>query len=146
MPALKELNLFENFQYEEGLAAVGQITTLEDLNLQQTPTNDTTIAGLATLKNLKKLNLEDSFIGDEAIDTVVKLPKLEVLILNGTQVSDDGLKKLTALKSLKELGIRYISASDENAGRTESGDSGVEDCGGLKLKTRGLNSNRLSGF
>jgi serine/threonine protein kinase/Leucine-rich repeat (LRR) protein len=92
LTSLERLNLRDTWISGEGLAALAGLTHLKDLNLsrcRRLQTNDLT--HLSRLATLEKLDLSDCRITDESmrslVDVLKKLKNLRLLNLNGTRVS-----------------------------------------------------------
>ena len=92
---------------DKALETIGTLKHLEDLNLWNTYLTDNGVASLSGLTTLKALNLDNiKGVTDASMDTIAKLTSLEYLHLGGTGITDAGLAKLHTLKNLKKSGDR----------------------------------------
>jgi len=123
----------------EGMGAVGDLTTLTELRLDDTATTDDTLAHLAYLKNLKTLtlrrtqitvgglsflakglrNLENldvtgcPHIGDNELSTFSQFKSLKMLHLKDLhKITDEGLEKLRGCHKLEGLNLSCTNISD----------------------------------
>lgn len=72
---------------DDALYHIGQMTSLRELYLQQTPIKGEGLIYLSNLQNLKLLDLSKTNITDGQLLHVLRLPVLEDLYLNGTNIS-----------------------------------------------------------
>ncbi|NNJ27740.1 leucine-rich repeat domain-containing protein [Alienimonas chondri] len=127
MPELKSLTVGGTSFDDAAMGVVGQLTSLERLDISGTPVSNDGLAKLSGLTNLKvlrlktvsvndlspvegmqdmrELDLRFSNVGDAAMDSVAKLPKLATLKLERSAVTDDGLSKLSADQPIKALDL-----------------------------------------
>ena len=96
--ALVDLPCLEQFMYaipeaaDEGLAYLGQITSLKELNVgYSADLSDIGLASLSHLSNLESLAVHHCQI-DAGISVVSQMPKLKILKLDHTNVGDETLK------------------------------------------------------
>ena len=140
--------------------ALGKLTNVTRLELENTPSNEKAIAKLAGMKQLEFLLLSRSDLNDECLKTLNKLPSLKQIRCGQTRVSDAGLKylernrtivaidlsdcvavtdqgleSLSTLPNLKFLKVWGLSITDE----------GLATIGKMeKLEVLGLNDTRIS--
>lgn len=79
---------------DDALYHIGQMTTLRELYLQQTPIKGEGLIHLSNLQNLKLLDLSKTNITDGQLLHVLRLPVLEDLYLNGTNISPSILEAI----------------------------------------------------
>jgi uncharacterized membrane protein len=89
------------------------------LDLGNAPVSDTTLAGIADLKNLTRLHLEQTFVSDKGLKNLQNLPQLEYLNLYGTAVTDEGIQQLAPLKKLRSLYLWQTKVTPEGARRLQ---------------------------
>lgn len=118
---LKSLAVIENDQLDEAdvraspvaLAALGKMTWIEHLHIEEPTHCGERLAQLAALTNLKSLRL-DGIRGNRATDidpclkAIGKLHQLEFLDLHWMQPGDEGLRFLSGLTRLKWLCLHNI--------------------------------------
>ena len=125
LPKLKSVLLNKTAVTEKGLATLGEINTIENLDLRGCGTNNEGIAHLAGLTKLRGLRLstrqaEDtsdlssptSTVNDDGLDVLGQLTNLQVLALDNLIVSEAGLAKLKNLRQLKELYLAGTPITD----------------------------------
>jgi Leucine-rich repeat (LRR) protein len=106
MKKLKELNLYGTKVTDAGLPSLAGLSNLQKLRLRETGLRgEQNLDAFATLTNLRELDVSESPVQDSIIDGLIKLPKLESLNLWNTQFTDAGAKRLSELKSLRELNL-----------------------------------------
>ncbi|MCA9267171.1 MAG: hypothetical protein KDA41_01810, partial [Planctomycetales bacterium] len=116
LPQLRSVLLNKTAVTDQGLATLGQIETLENLDLRGCATTNDGVAHLAGLAKLRGLRLstrqaEDtsdlsgatSYVDDGAMASIGQLTNLEVLALDNLFVTEIGLAELASLTKLKEL-------------------------------------------
>ena len=96
-------------------ALIGQLRSLETLDLSQSNVTDDDLPPLGRLVNLRELKLAETGISGSGLEHLGGLEHLERLELNDTKVTDDSLRHLTKLGSLRQL--RLVG--------TQIGDSGL---------------------
>lgn len=97
------LRVFSGELNDDVIGALGQITSLVDLNLASTGIDDAKLAKLAGLKNLMTLRLENTKVTDAGLQHLAGMAYLNYLNVYGTAVTDAGLGALTDLKRLEKL-------------------------------------------
>ena len=107
MKAMVDLDLSESPVQNSLMDVLAKLPNLKKLNLWNTQVTDEGIAKLEPLTGLTSLNLQGLGLDltDAALDSISKMSNLESLVLAETDVSDDGMKKLYSLKKLKSLKI-----------------------------------------
>ena len=104
---------------DEGMAAVGKLTQLENFRTWHTYQTEAGNVHLKSLKNLKSLHLGQRLrhydgtsnawsLSDATFDVLANLKSLEDLKLDESRLSFDALAKLQALPNLKTLGLNRI--------------------------------------
>lgn len=95
----------------EGVRALAQAKTIEELTLENTQIDDEGLQSLAALPRLWSLNLRRSVkLSDRAIATLASFPRLTHLYLLENQFSAEGLAQLVHLKQLRLLDLRNCGA------------------------------------
>ena len=108
--------------WQECVAAIGQMTEIEHLNLYRMKVPGTSLASLAGLTNLKRLILRDLTIDEQDVDAPVlahlpPLPRLESIALEDSQIRDCDLRYFAAVPGLRSL--RLGTPAITNAGLRE---------------------------
>jgi hypothetical protein len=104
---------------DEGLAAVGKLTQLENFRTWHTYQTEAGNVHLKSLTNLKSLHLGQRLrrydgesnahsLTDKTLDIVAELKSLETLTLAEQKFSMDALTKLKALPNLKRLELSQV--------------------------------------
>ena len=101
----------------ESLQSLRRLCFLEELDLDNTDTDDGLLVGISQLEELQKLSLRYTAITDAGIESLKKCGRLEELYLTGTEVSDDGAKALAELTNLRKLFIRWTKITSSGADR-----------------------------
>ncbi|MNJ91840.1 hypothetical protein D3C87_94950 [compost metagenome] len=105
---LKHLNLSSLDLRDEHLEIIGEITSLELLDLDLNEISDQGLRFLEPLKNLKQLRLKDNpQLTDGCIDQLVRIPSLEMLHAGNTSITISGLSRLLDRVQLKILILDY---------------------------------------
>ncbi len=139
---LKSLSLLETRVTDNGMKYVGQITTLELLDLSATHITDRGLIKLRPLvelidfhinntsitdigikelsehhPKLWKLMVESTLITDKSMKYLASLPSLECIDAGGTEVTVDGLECFRGHKRLADLGLNQTKISDKDIER-----------------------------
>lgn len=110
---LEELDLSENsLLSDDGLASVGQITSLKKLNLWRVGVSNAGIVKLSPLTKMEWLNLDNTQLSDEGLVALKDMKSLVFLHLGSTSVSDAGLPSLYELSVLKDLKVTRTSVTE----------------------------------
>jgi len=113
---LVELDLSENTQFTDSCCqSLGQITSLEKLNLWRVPVTSTGILKLRDLTNLLWLNLDNTALSDSGLPALAEMKKLKFLHLGSTQITDAGLPSLSHLTSLDDLKLTRTAVTEDAA-------------------------------
>jgi hypothetical protein len=97
---------------DEGMAFVGRLTALKDLDLGDTRITDRGMAHLRGLTQLDVLCLDGNDITDQGLIHLKRLANLEGLWLKRTRITDDGLVNLVGLKKLYVLRLNDTAITD----------------------------------
>lgn len=88
---------------DAALAHLGELESLQVLEVGGTHVTDKGLARLKKLKNLRSLAIDATHVTDDGLKYVSGFPNLEVLRLSDTQITDAGLDHLQNLKKLRLL-------------------------------------------
>ena len=112
---LKLLSLDEAHWPEKSseLLDLSELTQLEELSMQGTLIDDSSIKGLAGLSQMRILNLWNTHVGDGTALEISKLPSLERLNLIRTHISNAGVARLASLGRLKSLALSNNKSLDD---------------------------------
>lgn len=116
-PALKILSLEESYFSDEGMPALLEAKTLEELNLRMATLKKESLQQLAALTGLKRLNLDQlKACDDDVCTSLTALENLEFIHVGSTSVTDAGVNALVgALKKLKKIDVsRLPNVSQSN--------------------------------
>src|SRR4029078_3155802 len=102
---------------DEGMAAVGKLTQLENFRTWHTYQAEAGNLHLKSLTNLKSLHLGQGLrhydctsnahsLSDATLATLAEMKSLESLILDEARLTEKGLEQLSALPNLKQLDIK----------------------------------------
>jgi hypothetical protein len=121
---------------DESLAALGNLSVLQELYLSDTEVSDAILPQVAKLKNLeilvlsntrvsgtglgelkklpllRVLNLRGCNVGDDHLRPLSDMPQMEVLVLARTKVTSDGLRHLTPITKLRVLNLIGCAVDD----------------------------------
>jgi Leucine-rich repeat (LRR) protein len=135
LPGLQELNLHGTKISDAGLAHVGALTGLQSLSLTSTQISDAGLAHLGALTSLRSIGLDNTKISDAGLAHLAALTSLQSLGLGGTQITDEMLGHLATLTGLKAL---YMW-------KTQISDAGLAHLGGLmSLRVLYLSDTRIT--
>jgi internalin A len=95
--------VFGDENFKPALAAIGNLETLEVLDLDETTVTDAGIENLGRLKKLRNLSIQDTAVSDAALVHVKGLRQLTSLNVGLTEISDVGLANLQGLTNLEHL-------------------------------------------
>ncbi len=131
----------------EGIAALGDVTNLRELELNWLPTSisDQGLEPLGQLPNLEKLVIGNAPFGDPTLKAISQLPKMKWLILargdNPDKITVDGVRHLTSLKQLERLALRDCHIDDQSVVPIETlAKLEYLDLGGNRITDEGLRS------
>lgn len=79
---------------DDALYHIGQMTSLRELYLQQTPIKGEGLLHLSKLQNLKLLDLSKTAINNGQLLHILRLPSLEDLYLNETHISQEVIEAI----------------------------------------------------
>jgi Leucine-rich repeat (LRR) protein len=98
---------------DDGVAPLGQLTQLRELNLLNTYLTDKGIVHFSGLTQLREFELSATYITDAATETLSQLLSLESLRLaHCEKLTDQGIARLTPLKNLRFLDLAYTNVTD----------------------------------
>ena len=115
MDELEKLALFPNLRSasfggtnldDVGLRHVSSVSTLENLNLQDTKITDEGLAWLERLPRLKHLRLkENTQLTNACVPRLLRLSSLVDLGIHETSIDQHGLNELVSMKNLRNICI-----------------------------------------
>lgn len=122
---------------DEGMAAVGKLTQLENFRTWHTYQTEAGNEHLKSLTNLKSLHLGQRLrryggesnahsLTDKTLDTVAQLKSLEMLTLGEQKFSAAALTKLKALPNLKKLELSQVDVPAETIDRARTALANVQ--------------------
>lgn len=136
---LKHLNLSSSDLFDKHLEVIGQMKTLELLDLDLTEITDNGLRNLKPLKQLRELRLKDNpQLTNECIEHLINIDQLEFIHIGNTSITIKGLTKLITQKQLKSVivDIEFENEINELLRITQK-DSKLE----ITLKGKGIISN-----
>lgn len=110
-PVIANLVLKNTAITDQGLANMGDIPTLQILNLPAQIT-DSGLGYLKCCQSLRRLDLSFTKVTDEGLARLRDLPALSELYLNDTGITDGALQHLVPLKNLRLLFLSGTKISD----------------------------------
>ncbi len=113
LASLKELSLQKTQVSGIGIASVGRMTALRQLDVSRTRTADGDLRHLRALQDLTQLKLENTPITDAGLETLGAMPQLVRVSLGNTRVTDAGLPHLTRLVRLQALTLNGTNVTDK---------------------------------
>jgi hypothetical protein len=114
---VRTLQLGGNQVTDENLPYVGEMTSLEELNISWGyRLTDKGFLQLSRLKRLRILDVDDSKMTDTSLEAIGRLTNLEELRIGGEGFSDRGLAQLKGLTRLKYLSLGEGSHRISDAG------------------------------
>ncbi|RPH38816.1 MAG: hypothetical protein EHM91_13290, partial [Planctomycetota bacterium] len=116
LPHLRSLDLENTDVRGPGLAFVGNLRTLESLNLTLCPVTDEPLSALGELTRVKVLGLASTRVTGVGFRFLQNLKTLENLNLHNTPVNDAGLEWIGKMSSLVRLEIVHTQFTDAGAG------------------------------
>ena len=117
---LRDLDLSECASLDDAaVESVGQLRSLERLNLWRVPIGDAGVARLRSLTKLKWLNLDNTLLSDAGLDALTGMERLETLHIGSTAVSNAGTPTLAKLMSLRELYLARTAVDDATANQLQ---------------------------
>ncbi len=101
---LRHLNISSSDLFDEHLLVIGQIETLELLDLDSTEISNKGLQQLSHLKKLRELRLKDNpQLTDSCIEFLSNIEHLESLHIGNTSISTIGLRTLLDKKKMKSI-------------------------------------------
>jgi Leucine-rich repeat (LRR) protein len=91
---------------ERGVAAIGCLSSLKELEVYRVPLREPSLAPLADLQQLESLTLHGCRLGDDSLRPIGALKGLRVLNVAGNHITDAGLAHIAAVEALEELNVR----------------------------------------
>lgn len=98
---------------DEGLACLCEVSTIENLVLQNTRVSNAGLSQLARLTALVHLRLEDNpQLSDECVPHLRSLWRLQSLAVHETSITASGLAQLAGLPELRDLCVDDETGSE----------------------------------
>lgn len=134
-PDLISLNLNRTEITDEDLAAIAQLTSLEELHLAGTRVSDQGLAHLAALNSLRVLDLSETRVTGSGLANLQDLPNLAALRLDRCRVSDSAMETINRYPALTELSLAFNTGlSDRGLAKlTNLNKLQMLDVGGARL-------------
>ncbi|MEX0866814.1 MAG: protein kinase, partial [Pirellulales bacterium] len=145
-PDLTSLDLSRTEITDEDLAAIAQLTRLEELHLAGTRVSDKGLAHLAALNSLRVLDLSETRVTGAGLAALQDLPNLSALRLNRCRVSDAAMETINRYPALVELSLAFnTSLSDSGIAKlTNLKKLQVLDVGGARITDAAMST--IGGF
>jgi len=116
LPQLEDLDLSECSQvFDDGMEAVGALSTLKRLNLWRVQITDAGVQKLTGLTQLEYLNLDNTQLTDASLSALSGMTRLTFLHLGSTAITDAGLVHLEPLAGLKDLVVTRTPVTEDGA-------------------------------
>ena len=120
LPELRSVLLNETAISNQGLKTLGQLASVQNLDLRGCPVGNDGLAHLVGLKKLRALRLSGqnnmTTVDDDGMVHVAHLTSLEVLAVDFLWVSETGLAQLDKLARLRELYLAQSTIGDDAMG------------------------------
>jgi hypothetical protein len=122
---------------DEGMAAVGKLTQLENFRTWHTYQTEAGNQHLKSLVNLRSLHLGQRLrrydgssnansLTDQTLATLAAIPLLDTILLDEAKLSADALSQLAALKNLKRIEMNRIDLTSADVDSLKKKLPGVE--------------------
>ena len=132
LPSLKELTLDNLYIAEGEFSALGDLSTLErldigmDLGWSNIAFGDRDMTNLAKLKDLRSLRIVSKRVSDAGLQHLSGLQSLQSLMLSGPGITDAGVAHLEGLRSLRYLSLTETGVTREGVERLQRIIPGLE--------------------
>ncbi|MBI3836368.1 MAG: hypothetical protein HY288_00360 [Planctomycetia bacterium] len=120
LPQLRHATLIDTSLSDAGWAHLRQMTSLESLNLENSPIIDAGLENVTGLANLRALFLDRTQITDDGLAHLGSLNQLEVLTLTETRVTDAGLGHCLGLSNLRVFVLWGTQVTSEGLARARA--------------------------
>jgi hypothetical protein len=114
---VRKVLLNETAVTDAGMAAVGKVTTLQDVDLRGCTISNAGLEPLTALSELKALRLSGesgvTSVDDDGMVHVAKMKNLKALLLDFLWISEVGLEQLAGLDKLEELYLAKTLVGDD---------------------------------
>ena len=112
LPRLRSATFYDTGLDDRGLSHVADVSTIDNLNLQNTLISDAGLAHLSRLPRLEHLRLKaNRQLTNDCIAHLLRLSAVENLQLHETSIDQRGLDQLAALTNLRDL---LVNIEDDN--------------------------------
>ncbi len=116
LPHIKALHVMGDCAVSSlGARFLGELTSLEELDLTFSSIDDAAIPALVRLSNLSVLSLHGTRVTDAGLAQFRQLAKLQTLHVGWTRVTDDGMALLKDFPALKSLHMPFLDIGDAGA-------------------------------
>ena len=106
--------IFQGYQLTDAaLKDVKELTTLQELRLDQTSVTDTGLRDLVGLTNLHRLSLDGASVTDAGLKYLKGLTNLQTLNLRNTKVTDAALNDLKGFRNLEGLNLGFTKVTEQ---------------------------------
>lgn len=124
-PKLKQIEIHSWRMTDKSVKNICELTTLEDLFLQDVSVTDASAKRLGQLSKLKRLGLQGDRLSDIGLSELANLQNLEALATSSPQVTDEGICQLSALPKLRQLNIGGTKITDTGLKKLVSMRTGI---------------------
>jgi hypothetical protein len=101
---LKHLNAAGCYLVDHDLVTIGQVTSLELLDLDLTDISNNGLQHLSNLTNLSELRLKDNpQLTDDCVNYLLHFDKLKLIYIANTSITINGIKKMLSHLNLKTI-------------------------------------------
>lgn len=122
LTGLRELNASKSHQVgDAGLAGIGSLRRLRDLDLYASAVTDAGLAHIAGMAHLEKLHLGSTRVAGPGLAHLVGLQKLTYLKLCDTGVGDESIPHLLRLSALQRLTLDETRMTTGGLARLRAG-------------------------
>lgn len=113
-PALEEISISSEIISDRGVEQLASLSRLVSLLLHHAPNvTDACMEAVGKMTQLRELYLEDTQLTDAGIRELLELENLKVLDLTGTRISDAGVSLLANLEAVDVLSLDSTNISGQ---------------------------------
>ena len=111
--SVERLNLGHTLLGDNALPMLASLTNLRVLEMPSTLVDGSGLSALKGLPNLRELNLDSAPIGNEGMQVLAQLTALESLVRRHTDITDPGMAHFATLKNLKRLDLTSLDITEK---------------------------------